>query len=58
MKMLKIGDCINILIDIVHIICFFNPEHFIEVIGVGEKMRRNAEIHLFPSYAMTIYDLV
>lgn len=53
--MLKLGGYINILIAVVHIICLYNAEYFFEVTGVGEDMRRNAEIHPFVPYAMTIF---
>lgn len=55
MKMLKLGGYINILIAIAHIICLFNAEYFFEVTGVGENMRRDAEIHPFLPYVMTIF---
>lgn len=55
MKMLKLGGYINILIAIAHIICLINAEYFFEVTGVGENMRRNAEIRPFLPYAMTIF---
>lgn len=55
MKMLKLGGYINILIAIAHIICLFNAQYFFEVTGVGENMRRNAEIHPLLPYAMTIF---
>lgn len=54
MKMLKLGGCINILIAIAHIICLFNAEYFFEITGIGENMRRNAEIHPLLPYVMTI----
>lgn len=53
--MLKLGGYINILIAIAHIVCLLNAEYFFEVTGVGENMRRNAEIHPFLPYAMTIF---
>ena len=53
--MLKLGGYINILIAIAHIICLFNAQYFFEVTGVGENMRRNAEIHPLLPYAMTIF---
>lgn len=55
MKMLKLGGYINILIAIAHIVCLFNAEYFFEVTGVGENMRRNAEIHPLLPYAMTVF---
>ena len=55
MKMLKLGGCINILIAIAHIICLFNAEYFFEITGIGENMRRNAEIHPLLPYVMTIF---
>lgn len=54
MKMLKLGGYINILIAIAHIICLFKAEYFFETTGVGENMRRNAEIHPLLPYIMTI----
>lgn len=55
MKMLKLGGYINILIAIAHIICLFSAEYFFEVTGIGENMKKNAEIHPFLPYAMTIF---
>lgn len=55
MKMLKLGGYINILIAIVHIVCLVNAEYFFEITGVGEEMKRNAEIHPLLPYAMTIF---
>lgn len=53
--MLRLAGCINILIAIAHIICLFNAEYFFELTGVGEAMRRNAEIHPFLPYGITIF---
>lgn len=55
MKLLKLGGYINILIAIAHIVCLYNAEYFFEATGVGENMRRNAEIHPLLPYAMTIF---
>lgn len=55
MKMLKLGGYINILIAIAHIICLVNADYFFEITGVGEDMRRNAEIHPLLPYTMTIF---
>ena len=55
MKMLKFGGYINILIAIAHIISLSNAEYFFEVTGVGENMRRNAEIHTLLPHAMTLF---
>lgn len=55
MKMLKLGGYINILIAIAHIVCLYSPEYFFEVTGVGEEMKRNAEIHPLLPYVMTIF---
>lgn len=54
MKLLRLGGYINILIAIGHIICLYDPEYFFEVTGVGDNMRRNAEIHPLLPYAITI----
>lgn len=55
MKMLKLGGYINILIAVAHIICLLNADYFFEITGVGENMRRNAEIHPLLPYAMTVF---
>jgi len=55
MKLLQAGGYINILIAIVHIIGLFWAQEMFDYTGVGEEMRRNAEIHpLLPS-AMTVF---
>lgn len=55
MKYLKLGGYINILITIIHILSLFNAEYFFEITGVGAEMRRNAEIHQYLPYGMTIF---
>lgn len=54
MKLLNIGGYINILIAIAHILCLYDAQYFFEITGVGGNMSRNAEIHPFLPYAMTI----
>lgn len=55
MKKLQIGGYINILIAIAHILLLFKADYFFEITGVGENMRRNAEIHPLLPYAMTVF---
>ncbi|MBK5719874.1 hypothetical protein JGH11_03220 [Dysgonomonas sp. Marseille-P4677] len=55
MKTLKLGGYINIIIAIAHIVCLLNAAYFFEITGVGENMRRNAEIHPLLPYVMTVF---
>lgn len=55
MKLLKLGGYINILIAIAHIIGLFWAQEMFDYTGVGEDMRRNAEIHHLLPAAMTIF---
>lgn len=45
MKLLKLGGYLNILIAIAHVIGLFFGDKIYEYTGVGEDMRRNAEIN-------------
>lgn len=55
MKLLKLGGYINILIAIAHIIGLFWAQEMYDYTGVGENMRKNAEIHPFLPTAMTLF---
>lgn len=55
MKLLKIGGYINILIAIAHVIGLFWAQEMYDYTGVGENMRRNAEIHPLLPTVITIF---
>lgn len=55
MKLLKLGGYINILIAITHIIGLLWAQEMYDYTGVGENMRRNAELHPLLPAAMTIF---
>lgn len=55
MKLLKLGGYLNILIAIAHIIGLLWAQDMYDYTGVGEDMRRNAEIHPLLPTAMTVF---
>lgn len=55
MKMLKWGGYINILIAIAHIVGLFFGDKMYDYTGVGENMRRNAEIHPYLPTLITLF---
>ena len=55
MKYLKLGGYINILIAVAHIVGLFWAQEMYDYTGVGENMRRNAEIHQLLPTATTIF---
>ena len=54
MKKILIGAYLNILIAILHILCLYKASYFFEITGVGENMRRNAEIYPLLPYVITL----
>lgn len=58
MKKLKFGGYFNILIAIAHLICLLDAQYFFDITGVGDNMRRNAEIHPLLPYIITIFTAI
>ena len=55
MKALKWGGYINILIAIAHVVGLFFGDKMYDYTGVGENMRRNAEINPYLPTLITIF---